>query len=374
MAGAALLIMACAFAASGRQAGAQAPYRVGLPGKDWAFEISLHDFTLPAEFTYQIKRSLATTVFGLYRPVEKFNDDGSAYLLRVYQKVGKPPQPRLGLEVVLQPNQSASAADFRAAKLREMTENVREVTVGLIGLDEDARVRVSRGSVKTRDYQNFPLASYSTVVERNVDDYNGGTIPRSGSGSKYLTAFYVRDGVGVTVTLSGHALKDEEEKLFYSLLDSIKVVDVSSPASSFDFYNKGRLLYLRKDYAAAVAALTEALARERRQRQLDQTSWRDLVAKLTDSYAMSNDMARVKEVLEYGVAVEPSNHIFQMGLARLSATLGDAENTLAALGRAFAIMKRESPHAPLPDLKNDPAFKRLMEDERFGKAVKELRK
>jgi hypothetical protein len=371
-----LLLLAAAHAAAGRQADAPTPYRLALPDRGWALDIRLPGFTLPAAAPYETRGGMAAVVLGpLLAPVEEFSEDGRSFRLRVVRKRNDEPRTSLSLSILLRPIQSSGgAADFRASQLAEMTEGSKEVTGGEFFWEGTARVKVSRGSVKTWDYQGVPVASLSTVIERDEQVYNGGTMPRVSSGSKHITAFYVKDGVGVTVTLSGKAIKDDEEKLFYSLLDSVRLADTSSPASSYDYYHRGRLLFLRKDYAAAAAALGEALARERQGRQLDQTSWRDLVAKLADASGAGGDSARAREVLEYGAGEEPSNRFFLMGLARLYASLGDADKTLDALGKAFAAMRRDNPSASLPDLKNDPAFKRFMQDERFSKAVKEMRK
>lgn len=376
MAWVALLIPAVAFGALGRQADAPAPYRLALPDKGWALDIRLPGFTLPAAAAYEPRTGMlaAMLLAPLNAPAEGFSEDGRAFRLRVFRKGNDQPRTSVSLSIILRPIQSSGgAADFRASQLAEMTEGSKEVTDGFFW-EGTARIKVSRGSVKTWDYQGVPVASLSTIIERDEAVYGGGTMPRVSSGSKHITAFYVKDGVGITVTLSGKSVKDEEEKLFYSLLDSVRLVDTSSPASSYDYYHRGRLLFLRKDYTAAAAALGEALARERGRRQLDQTSWRDLVAKLADASGAAGDTARAKEVLEYGAGEEPSNRFFLMGLARLYASLGDVDKTLDALGKAFAAVRRENPRAPLPDLKNDPAFKRFMRDERFVKAVKEMSK
>ena len=161
---------------------------------------------------------------------------------------------------------------------------------------------------------------------------------------------------------------------FNSLLDSLKFADTSAPSSSFDFYHRGRLLYLQKDYRGAAAALAAALELERKQRRLDLATWRSLVGDLADAYALTGDLARAKEVLDYAVESEPSNPFFHLALARYYGKVGDLDNAIAQLEKAAPFPKEVGLLQPRYDPERDPAFEKFRKDERFRKALKALRK
>jgi tetratricopeptide (TPR) repeat protein len=196
---------------------------------------------------------------------------------------------------------------------------------------------------------------------------------RHGAG-RAMQAFLARDDVWVSVVVSGQEAGAREEALLHTLLDSLKFTDTSSPTNSFDFYHKGRLLYLRKDYRRAAEALSAGLDLERRERRLDKASWRNLVINLVDSYAASRELARAKAVLDFGVAEDPTNPVFHMALARYHAMQNDLDNAIASLEKAYLNRDRRALAAMPLDPLRDPAFERFRKDERFRKAVKTLKK
>lgn len=369
MTGVALLVLAGAFAAAaGRQAEGDGLFRAGLTWKNWALDIRLSDFEVPVAKVGRLEGTLVAIALGMgYAPLESFSDDGREYRLRVFRKSEKNDRRGVTLSVVMKPvTPIVGASEFRDAELKSLERST----------DWASRHRfiVRRGSVKTAEHKGVPVARYATAFEHDESLYIGGTDTRVGGTTQHLAAFYVKDGIGVTVTLSGGSIKEEEERFFHSLLDSVRMSDTSTPSSSFDHYHKGRLLYLQRDYRQAASSLGRALTLERLQRQLDPASWRDLVAKLTDSYATTGDVARAKEALDYGLAQEPENSLFNMALARYHASRGDTDAALSSLKKAFASMKKENPRAPLPNLKYDSAFMRHMKDEKFARAVKEMSK
>jgi tetratricopeptide (TPR) repeat protein len=366
--GVVLLMLLGAFASHGRQAEGDGLFRVGLPWKGWAFDLRLSDFHVPLAKGERVGGNLAAMAITLgYGPLESFSDDGRQYRLKVFRKSEKNDRRGASLSVVMKPVMPVvGAAEFREAELKNLERSTDWAS--------QFRLIVRRGSIKPSEHGDVPVARYSTAFERDESLYIGGTDTRVGGSTQHIAAFYVQDGIGVTVTLSAGSVKEEEEKLFYSVLDSVRVVDTSAPSSSFDHYHKGRLHFLERDYGRAAASLGKALQLERLQRQLDAGSWRDLVSKLTDAYASAGDRARAKEVLDYGLAHEPENPLFNMALARYHVTLGETDAALASLGKAFAYMKKENPRAPLPNLEYDSAFMRHMKDKKFARAVKQLSK
>lgn len=366
--GAALLLLAAALAAGGQEPEGDGLFRAGLPWKNWALDIDLAGFGSPVGRDWPSAAALIPFGYwALGEPAEWFSEDGREYHLRVFRRGQKDARREVGLAVDMKPlSPVVGAEDFRAAELERIAR--------ASGKGTGVRFMLNRDSVKTSEYGGVPVARFSAWVEHDSPLYIGGMDTITTSKSQRLVAFYVNDGVGVAVSLSAGSIKGEEERLFYSVLDSVRLSDTSTPSSSFDHYHKGRLLFLQKDYGGAAQSLGRALTLERLQRQLDQKSWRDLVRKLTDAYGTNGDAARAKEVLDYGLAQEPGNPRFHLALARYHAISGDAEAALAGLSKAFALLKRENPRAYLPDLKYDSAFDRLLKDEKFARAVKALRK
>jgi tetratricopeptide (TPR) repeat protein len=364
--GAVLLTLLGAFASHGRQAEGDGLYRVGLPWKDWAFDIRLADFSVPVAKVNPTAENLAYIAFArAYAPIEGFFDEGREYRLTVFEQPRKNSRRGTTLSIVMKPvTPVVGATEHRTVELNNLERSS----------NRGGPARAFVKGVKTSEYRDVPVARFATEYEYDTAIYQGGTIPVSGGSVQHLVAYYVKDGVGVTVRLTAPSIKEDEEKLFYSLLDSVKFVDTSAPSSSIDHYHKGRLFFLQRDYRQAATSLGKALTLERLQRQLDLASWRDLVSKLTDAYAMTGDVARAKEVLDYGLTLEPENALFNMALARFHLSRGDTDGALASLSKAFSSLRKENPRAPLPDVRFDSVFMPYMKDKSFAKAVKELMK
>jgi tetratricopeptide (TPR) repeat protein len=355
-----LLTLALAQGAAARQAEARPLYRLWLPGERWALDLDLSAFNLPAGNTSAADAQKRPLLFA--GSTEHFSEDGNGLWLSSFGKPGgkSDSAPVFLLVKFTRALAPGTAADFRDYVLDNLSKKV------------SGNVRL-KDSAKTSEYKGIPVARYAFVSETSVlsNFYLGpNTITSSW---RTLEAYQVRDGYWITVTLRARELKEREEALFNSLLDSLRVTDVSAPSTSFDYYHKGRVHFLTKDYERAVDALAVALTLEHKQRRLDQASWRDLVCNLIDSLARSGDVTRAKEAMDYAVAQDPNYPRFQLALARYYASVGDLDNTIAYLERAFR--KDAAGEWPLlPDPKDDPAFERFRKDERFRKAVKGLKK
>lgn len=250
---------------------------------------------------------------------------------------------------------------------------------------------VSKSSMKQGEYKQLPLLRYSVKGPRL-----GGMlmlIPNAGLSpfptsigpstfyydappTRMLEAYQVEDGVMIWFRCVGAEIKEEDEKLLYSLIDSTRVIDTSRPSSSSDFYLLGREMYRQKDNAGAVAALSQALALEQQRQELSQPRWRQLVLTMADALRAAGELVRAKEVLEYGVGSEPANFYFHHDLARLHAHSGDLGRAVASLELAYAHAPKgsDSSAGALPDPLKDPAFRRFKDDRKFRDAVKAMKK
>ncbi|HEX8719209.1 MAG TPA: hypothetical protein VF736_01075 [Pyrinomonadaceae bacterium] len=340
-----LLLLAAAHAAAGRRADAQTRYRLSLPGKDWAL-----DLTLPA---------VDAPPAGVFAPpVEYLSDDGREFRLTFFaNSLGKGRKELLLLDIALGPARAAGGGeDFRAYALKRLSKGV--TVEGL----------------KTWEYKQFALARYRVDLTSDLGGLLPGSAAAFAEGVRTAHAFLVKDGVWVSLRLSSREFGDREEGFFRALLDSAVFADTSAPSSSFDYFHKGRLLYLSKDYRGAAGALAAALALEQKERRLDAASWRVMVSNLADSYAAAGEDARAKMVLDYGAQGDPSYTPFQLALARFYAKQGDLDNVIAYLEKAFLTPPGAGVPPRLPDPERDPAFQRFRKDEKFRRALKALKR
>ena len=353
----ALLALSLAQGAAARQAAGRSPYRIWLPGESWALDLDLSEFDLPADTSAAELEKNPRSFF--LNASETFTRDGSGLQLSTFRKSdGKSNQPRLVVQ--LAPALArGTAEDFRAYTLNSLSQ-------------KRAGVRLRKDSLKTWEYKGIPVARYAQVYESNVGRISSELFIVTGR-VHTLEAYLVKGNYWITLTLRGRDIKEPEEALFNSLLDSLRLAEVSAPSTSFDYYHRGRIYYLGRDYSKAVDALAIALTLEHKQRRLDQATWRALVSNLIDSLAHLGETERAKQAMDYAVERDPAYSRFQLALARYYARVGDLDKTIAYLEKAY----REDAAGqtpPLPDPKDDPAFERFRKDEKFRQAVKALKK
>lgn len=357
----AALLPLCAARASAQEQ--RDAHRLLLPGHLRALEIDLRQFDvvyddLPGE------------------PAAGPNKWGRARLLRVTfpAEKGKRKWPASFVVRVEETRPDASAGALREAAVESLLKHES----------------VSRDSVKREAYKEAALLRY-TVKGPRVDNWMSLTFtglspipvptnPVPGSAAKYavLEAFEVRAGVWVWIRREFPGSKDDEAdgQLLRTLLDSVRVVDASRPATSSDYYHLGRTLYQLRERDAAVAALEKALELERARRQLGRQNWRQLIMALANAHGAADNAARAREVLEYGVGAEPSYAYFHHGLARLHGFFGDVDKAIASLEKTYEFAPKPTGFflVSVPDPLFDVAFAKFKGDAKFRDAVKAMKK
>ena len=331
-----ILFAVCAPHAFGQLRGGES-YRLTLPNKNWSLDFSLPGFAVL---------------------LEEIKDGGRQYSFEAMQRPDKQNPPRFVLLTVLMEPAllKGSASDFSAYAVKTLVE-----------MD-----RAKKSSLKTSTYNQIPVAAYKVVNPTFGDSPSGPTTLNFDAAA--MNAFLVKDDVWITVDLTASPLKDNEKKLFYSILDSLKLTDTSSPVTSFDYYQLGRSLFLQKQYPKAIEPLAKALTLEHQQRQLGTADWRKLIEELTDALGAVGDKTRAKAVLDYGINNDPTNPHFHFGLARVQASSNDLDATIASLEKAFTNAKNDAFSRRLPDPLTDPAFGRFQKESRFRDAVKAMKK
>lgn len=327
------LVLACAPAASARQAGGGPTHRLSLPGKDWALDVALDGYEA--------------------NEIQPGPGEESAFLTASRPDVKRGPVFMIQLSPAHRPGGAQEFRDYV----------VRKAGKGGVARTE---------TLKTWEYKQIPVARYKQTL---VFD------PRlpSGDGVSSTEAYFVRDDLWASVRMLSKSFGAEEERLFQSVLDSVRFADTNAAlVNSFDHFHKGRTLFKAADYPKAAEHFRAALALERKERRLAPGAWRALVIELSNAHGVMNDFARAKEVLEYGLANEPDYFWFNYSLARVHAAAGDADNAVAYLEKAALIHKKTDPwrarlDGQSPDPAKDSVFAQLRETDRFRKAAKALR-
>lgn len=130
-------------------------------------------------------------------------------------------------------------------------------------------------------------------------------------------------------------------------------------------FKKGRADYLRNDYGNAAVYLQQALDLEKQKASLPRDYWRVLVDNLADSYGLSGDHRRAREVSEYGISQDPMYPNFHYTLACAYADTDDLDHALGELSQAFKDQANLLPGELMPDPRNDASFRRFRNDKQF---------
>lgn len=328
-------LVACGAAAYGRgggqaarpAAGGASPLRLALPSQDWAVELLLAGF---AQITDTINAETGE------RTLMAGSDDRKRRLMLVVQ---------------LRPSRGEPAADAA----------------------EWAKAGGARG-VKRSEYKGMRVLRYkqqSSVVVAGADRAPL-TVPVLAP-MHLLAALVARDGAVVAITLAAPSVGEREEQIFYALLDGVRLVDTSAPATSFDLFFKGRPHYMTGDFKKAAEYYGRALELERRERRLDAALWRELVEEAAGALGGAGDLAGGRAVVEYGLSQEPGYARFHFLMALYHASRDDLDATLASLRTAFHNQHTLPAHLRLPDPKTYPLFQRFRDSDKFKQAVKQLK-
>lgn len=334
------IILTCAPAAFGQGTSERGLHRLSWPDKNWSLDVSLSPFSVTLEDT--LKDDLGYWLFATLNADKRST-----------------PNRLVRLNIRLQ-----------AAKFNGGVTEFRDFAVKKLKKSQGIRSE----SVKTFEYKQIPAVKYSLENPSTNPYYPYATLPVSTM--RGIEAFFVKDDVWITLVLDGAYLNKQDEALFYAVLDSVKFTDTSTPSSSFDYLFKAKRLIQQKQYAQAAADLNIALGLEQKQRQLDDTHWRNLIALLVDLYTSTGNRARVKELLDYGVGNDPSFPLFHLGLAHHYAALGDMDNTIASLEKAYLHRNndRRTRGWLWAEPMSHPAFASFHKNEKFRKAVKGMKK
>lgn len=159
-------------------------YRLTAPGKNWSFNIPKWALSEGS----QRNEGDATTLVGAREGNKKLKLSPVVIYAR--------------MEPAKAPGDATAFSDFSRKKLSKQRTNQ---------------------NLKELVYNNIPLLRYTVDINPEFPSPGGNSLP----GSKVFHAYYVKDDVWITVQLNFLEFKKEDEQFLHSLLDALKIEDVT---------------------------------------------------------------------------------------------------------------------------------------------------
>lgn len=211
-------------------------------------------------------------------------------------------------------------------------------------------------------------------VEFIIPEYEGAKVRQ-----KNVHGYVGSGDLCAEVHLSKVQYRPEDQRLFEEVLATVRLLPEEPPVAaqkadpnSVRLVGEGSQSYLRKDYKKAAVLYQRALDLEKQHRTLNPTIFRVLVDNLGMSYGISGELAKSKEIFEYGIAQDPEYPLFYYNLACTYAEMGKLDDSLDKLRLAYKYKGNMIPGEVLPDPVKDDSFRKFVKDPRFLQAVHEM--
>lgn len=206
----------------------------------------------------------------------------------------------------------------------------------------------------------------TSIAEYRVPEWQGVPVNQ-----KSLHAYFAGGDLWAEIHLSRTPFRSGDEALFTALLENARM-DPDYIPGSMDYFVFGSLRYHEQDYKRAAEYYQRALDIEKQGAKLEPKYWKVLVDNLGMSYGLSRDLKRSKEVFEYGISQEATYPLFYYNLACTYAEMGDLDNAIANLRKAFEFKRNMLPGEKMPDPMKDDSFRQYTRDPKFVAAVDKL--
>lgn len=215
-------------------------------------------------------------------------------------------------------------------------------------------------------------------VEYMIPEYNGAPVQQKNV-HEYLGS---RD-LCAEVRVSKILFRPEDQKLFDDVLNSARLLpdeggDSQQPTDnklfegSKSYLFDGTMAYLDKDFPTASQQLQQALDMEKQKRTLKREDFRVLVDNLANSYRFTQNPAKSKEVLDYGLAQDSGYPIFHYDLACYWGGQGNMEKALSELHLAYDNKGNLGTSDALADPLQDSCFGKFLKNKKFTSAVQQM--
>jgi tetratricopeptide (TPR) repeat protein len=231
-----------------------------------------------------------------------------------------------------------------------------------------------KAKVQRSDLDESIVKNGIARVEFIIPEYNGAKVRQ-----KNVHAYVGGGDLCAEVHLSKVQFKPEDQGLFEDVLATVRLLPEEPPLAaqkagpnSMALVGEGSQSYLRKDYKEAAVLYQRALDLEKQHRTLNPTIFRVLVDNLGMSYGIRGELAKSKEIFEYGIAQDPEYPLFYYNLACTYAEMGRLDDSLNQLRLAYKYKGNMIPGEVFPDPFKDDSFRKFVKDPKFLQAVHEM--
>lgn len=144
--------------------------------------------------------------------------------------------------------------------------------------------------------------------------------------------------------------------------------------SAMEYLEEGSAHYVKGDFKKAIPAYQKALNLEKEKQTLDKTLWKVLIDNLGISYGITGNLKQAKETFEYGISKDPEYPLFYYNMACTYGEMDDVDKAIEYLKLAFDRKDNIIAGEEMPDPATDSSFERFVKNEKFIKALKEIKK
>lgn len=238
--------------------------------------------------------------------------------------------------------------------------------------DTSAQVRdnwysgMKRNSKMKMDDESLVEKNGAAIASYTVHEFQGKPVEQ-----KRVHAYYGGEEIWSEVHISKVLFKPSDQKILDDFLSHVKYLP-DYVLNANDEFGVASLFYEKQDYKTAALHYQKALDQEKQKPILSQTLSRVLIDQLGMSYGISGDLAKSKEVLEYGITKDPEYPMFYYNIACGYAEQNDKANALAFLKKAFDRKANTIKGESMPDPLKDDSFRNFIADPAFVKAVKAM--
>src|SRR5205807_2673638 len=134
----------------------------------------------------------------------------------------------------------------------------------------------------------------------------------------------------------------------------------------------GTMAYLDKDFPKAAEELQKALDMEKQKRTLGRNDFRLLVDNLAVSYRFSQNQAKSKETLDYGIQQDPRYPLFHYDMACYYGVEGAMDKALEELRLTYKNKSELSLSDQLADPLQEGCFGKFLKNKNFVEAVEQM--
>jgi len=232
-----------------------------------------------------------------------------------------------------------------------------------------------------REHLQENSAGQTDRMEYMVPEYNGAAVRQ-----KNVHAYLGSRDLCAEVRVAKMLFNPGDQKLLDDVLNSVRLLPdeagsageasksgtepLFQGAKSYLF--DGTMAYLDKDFPKAAEELQKALDMEKQKRTLGRNDFRLLVDNLAVSYRFSQNQAKSKETLDYGIQQDPRYPLFHYDMACYYGVEGAMDKALEELRLTYKNKSELSLSDQLADPLQEGCFGKFLKNKNFVEAVEQM--